>query len=987
MKSPHPRLIAALLAFGSAASLLYVVTGPTPRRNDTRSARPTPAPADVRVDTGPAAPDATTSGPVLAQGDAVKHVPDRELFASDWADSARPTFAAFSDWTRRYFAADSTARAAILAEGVALAGERRAEMLNLIRTDPRAALAHTLPAELRQGLPAEVQALLEARVSGEGDLYRVMGIAPPGSDHVVPTIHQAHVGDRVFSAYPYGDRALTPHLKAVSLHGVALDGQLAVLDSPVRKLETGETAEKTTDTCVVTNNVVVDPRKSEAARPAASAPATVASTTSPASSEPATPDLPPPEKTVMLVGTHGYSMCCPFCAEDFETRLERLERQQFTALQAVGAIAAEAGSDAPRALSTSGANGSADYPGKPPAWLTQGTNTMIFMRVDFPDYPYNGFTEQYLRDQVDAWGGVDWMVDRFSYGKSQVASPTITPVLRMPRNRATYDNGNYWGDILNDARAAAFALGYNPDTFSCRVIVHDGFVSGGAAGWGGGGAIWCNGNASNRLLIHEYGHVFWLPHANSWHANDGNPLSDSRWHVEYGDASDPMGNAWGTNPFNDFNAYYKNLLGWIPDSAVVPITHSGTYRINQFDGWGDWSKPVALKITRDNGLDLWVMFRGDGVPQGNYNTGAYIVGVPADRFGDSHVIDLNTPGGDTNDSPLAQGQTWTDAASGVSITTAGRMMTDWPHHMYVKVDFGANYVHGHRALVDGGIYALRNKIFDRFLAVPGNSSAEGVEPVVATYTGGLEQQWVARRNSDGTYTLWHNGTDKVLDVLGNGGGNYNEIVQWSSNGGDAQRWTVLNSWDGYLKFRHRGTDQVLTADTAAANSGDVIQYEDFTGEEQKWEPYLVGLNNGTYRLIPRHAQTRTLALRGRALLPGTQIEQQFWAGGDWQRWTMLNLGGGQFRIHPAGKPELTVAVAGGSTASGAKLVLETYSGAAWQKFTFISTGMGFVRLSPVHAPAMAIDVTGSGASAGVDVQQSTYVGGNNQQWRFIDADL
>ncbi len=968
MKSPQARLLAALLAFGSVAAVLHLVTASVDRP-DSPSAAPAPPSGTAGQPANPArtSDPANPAGPVLARELKVEHISDRELFGSAWTDPARPAFAAFASWTGRYLAADAPTRTGMLEEGVALAETRRAEMLRLIETDPRAAIAHTLPASVRLELPSSVLALLETRVSGEGELYRVMGIAPPGSTAVVPTIHQALVGEQTFKAYPYGDRALTPHLKGISIHGVALDKQLAVLDSPVRKLESGETAKQTTDTCVVTNNVVVDPRKTEAVDAAASA------------------TLPPPEKTVMLVGTHGYSMCCPFCAEDFETRLERLERQHMSAPQAVDAIAADAA--APRALSSSGVNGSADYPGKPPAWLTQGTNTMIFMRVDFPDYPYNGFSEQYLRDQVDAWGGVDWMVDRFSYGKSQVASPTITPVLRMPRNRATYDNGNYWGDILNDARAAAFALGYNPDTFSCRVIVHDGFVSGGAAGWGGGGAIWCNGNASNRLLIHEYGHVFWLPHANSWHSNDGNPLSDSRWHVEYGDASDPMGNAWGTNAFNDFNAYYKNLLGWVPDGAVVPITHSGTYRINQFDGWGDWTRPVALKITRDNGLDLWVMFRGDGVPQGNYNTGAYVVGVPADRFGDSHVIDFNTPGGDTNDSPLAQGQTWTDAASGISITTAGRMMTDWPHHMYVKVDFGPNYVHGYRALVDGGIYALRNKVFDRFLAVPGNTGAEGVEPVVATYTGGAEQQWVARRNADGTYTLWHNGTDKVLDVLNNGGGNYNEIIQWFGNGGDAQRWDVLNSWDGYLKFRHRGTNQVLTADTAAANSGDVIQYDDFSGDEQKWEPYLVGINNGTYRLVPRHAQTRTLALRGRAPLPGTRIEQQFWAGGDWQKWTLLNLGGGQFRIHPAGKPELALSVAGGSTADGAKLVLETYSGAAWQKFTFVPAGMGFVRLTPAHAPSMAIDVSGSGNGAGVEVQQWTYLGGANQQWRFIDTDL
>ena len=952
MKKEHALLPAVILALGVLVTASYfgIAHRKVSRESLTRTAEATLPAADT-------APTPAPSGPVVSQGAPARHVPDRELFASTWQSSPRDEFAAFANWTRGYLEASPEARTAMSSRGIELAKARRALMAGLIQSDPREAIANTLPVIVRNALPQEIQALLEERVSDRGDVYRVMGIAGPDDKRVIPTVEQAHVGARVFQAHRYGDRALTPHLKDISIHGITLDGHLAILDSPVRKMEPGETPAETTAECVVTGGTVVAPE------------------------DPVTKETPPAEVTTMLVGNHGYELCCPFCAEDFETRMERFERQQMSALQAVEAIAADAGQ--PRSLSSSGVNGSADYPGKPPWGLTHGTNSMIVMRVDFPDYPYNGFSEQYLTDQVNSVG---WMVNRFSYGTSLLAAPTITPVLRMPRNRGTYDNGNYWGDILNDARNAAIALGYNPDAFSCRTIVHDGFVSGGAAGWGGGGAIWCNGNASDRLLVHEYGHVFWLPHANSWQANDGNPLSGGRWHVEYGDDSDPMGNAWGTSGFSDYNAYYKNLLGWVPDSAVVPITHSGTYRINQFDGWGDWTKPVALKITRDNDLDLWVMFRGDGVPQGNYNTGAYIVGVNGERFGDSHVLDFNNTNDGTGNAPLAQGQTWTDAASGISITTAGRMMTDWPHHMYVKVDFPAGYNHGYRALVNGGIYAFRNKSFNQFLTSPNLTT--GAEPIISAYTGATNQQWIAQRNSDGTYSFKRNGsTDLFLDIANNGGGNYDEVLQWTWNGSNAQRFDVLNSWDGYLKIRHKGTNHLVTADTAGGNYGDVIQYEDFSGDEEKWEPYLLGINDGNYRLVPRHAPTRIMARRGRADDSGTRIEQQYWENGTWQRWTTQNLGGGQFRIYPEGQSSLSLTIQGASTADGAKAVLETYTGASHQKFTFTSTGMGFVRVTPVHATSMALDVDAASGAAGADIQQWTYLGGNNQQWRFIDSDL
>lgn len=921
------------------------------RESLTRSAVEVPLPALEK------SPLPEPSGPVVSPHAPAKHVPDRELFGSTWQSSPRDAFAAFANWTRDYLEASPDARTALRERGIELAKARREVMAGLIKSDPREALANTPPALVRQQLPAAIEELLEDRVSDRGDVFRVMGIAGPDDKRVIPAIDQARVAGQTYQAHRYGDRALTPHLKDVSVHGITLDGHLALLDSPVRRMETGETPAETTEECVVTGGVVVTP------------------------TDPVTKETPPEEITTMLVGNHGYQLCCPFCAEDFETRMERFERQQMSALQAVDAIAADAGQ--PRSLSSSGVNGSADYPGKPPWGLTHGTNTMIVMRVDFPDYPYNGFSEQYLNDQVNSVG---WMVNRFSYGQSQLAAPTVTPVLRMPRNRGTYDNGAYWGDILNDARNAAFALGYNPDSFSCRTIVHDGFVSGGAAGWGGGGAIWCNGNASDRLLVHEYGHVFWLPHSNSWQANDGDPLSGGRWHVEYGDDSDPMGNAWGTSGFSDYNAYYKNLLGWLPDNAVVPISHSGVYRINQFDGWGDWSKPVVLKITRDNDLDLWVMFRGDGVPQGNYNTGAYVVGVNGERFGDSHVLDFNNTNDGTGNAPLAQNQTWTDSASGISLTTAGRMMTDWPHHLYVKVNLPAGYNQGFRALVNGGIYALRNKSFNQYLTSPNLNT--GVEPVIAAYTGATNQQWIAQRNSDGTYSLKRNGsTDLFLDVANNGGGNYNEIIQWTWNGGDAQRWDILNSWDGYLKLRHKGTNQLLTADTAGGNYGDVIQYEDFSGDEEKWEPVLLGINDGVYRMVPRHAPAMHLGLRNRATAAGTQVEQQHWAGGNWQRWNLASVGSGQFRIYPANQPGVTLTIENASTSDGANAVLQPYTGASHQKFTFTATGMGYVRLTPVHAPAMALDVDAASSSPGADIQQWTYLGGNNQQWRFIDSDL
>lgn len=907
--------------------------------------------------TGPGA----TATTIPVQNPPAVRVPDRELFGSAWGKGGSPEFAAFADWAREYLAAPEDERAALIGRGVDLATARREVMARFIRDNPREAIANTPPIAVRRQLPETVERLIEERVSGIGDVIRIMGLPPPGVKEPVPTTEQARVDSRYFTAHRYGERALTPTLKDVSIHGVALDEHLAVSASPVRVLELGETPASTTEVCVVTAGEPV-----------------------------LTPAEPAAVATTAMVGTHGYSMCCPFCVEDFDTRLARLEQRGMSTPRAIEAI----GSGQPRELADSGVNGTDDFPGKPPVSLTHGAKKLLFMRVDFADRGYPGsLSEAYISDQVWSADGMNARIKRSSFNATSIDTADVTPVLRMPKNSDAYwknpdgsTNMNlYWGPISDDAKAAARAAGFEPNNYTCRVIVHDGIVSGGAAGWGGGDTIWCNGNADKKLLLHEYGHVFWLPHANSWTSTDGNPLSASRAHVEYGDASDPMGNAWGAELNNDFNAYYKSLCGWLPDSAVLSISHSGTYRIHQFDGAANVSRTLALKITRENDLSFWLMYRGDPIPQGNFNTGATVLATPVGRAGDSHLVDMNDPSGNADNAPLAQAQVFDDTPSGVKLTTAGRGGQGSEKYMYVRVNFAAAYIYGHRPLVSGGIYALRNKSFDKYLDVPNNGANAGDQPQLYAYNGSPAQQWTAWRNTDGSYCLNHTGTAMWLDVSGNNGGNYAQIQQWTKNTSDAQKWEVSLFNDGFLRLRHRGTNGVLSADTA--NGGDVIQYEDFGGDEQKWEPRLIGMTEGVYRIVPRHAQSMAIGLRDRKTAAGTQVEQQSWSGEAWQRWALQSVGGGQFRIFPQDTPGQTLAIAGGATTDGPQAVLEPYTGAASQKFTFTHTDNGWVRITPAHAATKSLDVGGVSSAAGADLIQWQFVGGGNQQWRFDDADL
>ena len=413
---PHPlRRAFSLAAFSCIALTGYLLlpkTQETPQSLRSESGTPLTSRAEQRGTPGTSGV-ANKPAVILAENAVPQRLPERERFSSSWGSGTQRDLVAFANWAKEYVAAPGALRGAMTARGVELAQARKKVMADMIKSDPRGAIAQTPPLSIRQKLPPEIQAELEERISDRGDIFRIMGLPQPGANFAIPTVDQARIGNRSFVAHRYGDRTLTPMLTDVSLHGVALGNDLAVLDTPVRKMEPGETPAEVTADCVVTNNRKVIPAGQNAADA---------------------------EETVMLVGNHGYTLCCPFCAEDFETRMKRMEQQAVSSPKAIQAISADANN--PRALSSSGVNGTADYPGKPPTWLTHGAQSVIFLRVDFSDLAYPGNLDaNYLTAQVRDWDGLDPFFYRSSYAKTWIGTSDITPVLRMPQPSSFYNSG------------------------------------------------------------------------------------------------------------------------------------------------------------------------------------------------------------------------------------------------------------------------------------------------------------------------------------------------------------------------------------------------------------------------------------------------------------------------------------------------------------------------------------------------------------------
>ena len=148
-------------------------------------------------------------------------------------DVGATAFTAFRAWLARPAAERD------LGEGLALATARAEAMRGLLLSDPRTALSLALSPPERAQLPEDVARHVEQWRDGRGMLHVIGAVdetASPGFERFVtfdqdPTVLRAGV---------FGRREAQPTREHLRLHGVALDGLIALTDSPLRRLFPGE---------------------------------------------------------------------------------------------------------------------------------------------------------------------------------------------------------------------------------------------------------------------------------------------------------------------------------------------------------------------------------------------------------------------------------------------------------------------------------------------------------------------------------------------------------------------------------------------------------------------------------------------------------------------------------------------------------------------------------------------------------------------------
>ena len=534
---------------------------------------------------------------------------NRWALGTRWGMERQPEMAAFSQWSRRYVTAGSEAgRKAMLDEGVALAEQRRAALEKLIRVEPKEALAAAVPVMLRALLPPEVLGLLEERVSGKGD-FQVLGALPRENARpgFQPTQHRVVIGGRRFEAFVFGDRAGQRTAFAVSMHGIAIDHALALSDSPIRLLEPGEAPNP--------------------AKP-------VLDTRCPISGKEASADGPVAES-----GEATYRLCGPAHLAPVEQKVK----------------AAEGGGE------------------KEAAYQNLGNKRLLLMLVDFSDLVGGPASHA---DATNRMAQIAAFFKASSFDQMSFTNLSVTPVLRMPRTASYYGSASGGdNDLLADARTAAASAGFATAGFEYDIVAfEDVGYNWGGLGFVGAKGTWVQGSFSAGVAAHELGHNVGLRHAGSWASST---IIGSGTFTEYGNDFDVMGKA-SSFPAGHYSGNFKYVAGWLPNAYIHTVSTSGTYRIYAMDSGSNLDParrysariPVSMSVA---GLvvDYWLDYRQQFISYPALVNGAVLQwGDDAGTRYASRLLDT-TPVtlGVKSDAPIRVGQTFTDSAHNLTIST------------------------------------------------------------------------------------------------------------------------------------------------------------------------------------------------------------------------------------------------------------------------------------------------------------------------------
>lgn len=617
-------MLLAVLALACVWNLHPTHRSPAP-------AGPPPLPAPTLIST-PARPTNAASASVAWNGWRAQLPVTKPAIedVTEWPANRAEAFEKFRAWQAQHRTAAD--KAALEAEGMKLAKARRVAMARWIERDPEFALSQAVGPDARRDLPAAVLAELERWIEGKGGLEVVIKCGPEVK-HADQISRKVRVGAEEFTAFVYGRRLAQTTRYDLPIHGVAVDGSLALHSSPVRQLEPGEVRERG----LAAQGIHLE--------------------------------------------TGGEVASATSALDAFSIESKLLARETGRGPYPAGQTAA---GRVPAGLPP----GTAAFPPSP-GW-SLGPKRVLIIFVDFSDDVGALMT-------TNAANQVMTNVNQFYLDNSQGQTsiqPTYFPItLRLPQTKAAYSTLSPMSDLRVDSLAAARTYdqqngntgAFNPDNFDLDISVFTA-ISGANYGFAGLAFVGAKGCVINnefdlRVVSHELGHNYGLFHANRWDVTGADPIDPAGTQLDYGDEYDMMGGNNGNRPIH-YNEWFKAYLGWLNVNQWRTAPTGGVYRLFRHDHTNA-SGIRGITVGQTNDRSYWLGFRRDltnysansfgatnflagGV---EFRWGMQAPGITSDMDGNgSRLLNFTPATANFSQHPLPIGQTFTDPAFNLSIT-------------------------------------------------------------------------------------------------------------------------------------------------------------------------------------------------------------------------------------------------------------------------------------------------------------------------------
>lgn len=145
---------------------------------------------------------------------------------------------------------------------------------------------------------------------------------------------------------------------------------------------------------------------------------------------------------------------------------------------------------------------------------------------------------------------------------------------------------------------------------------------------------------------------------------------------------------------------------------------------------------------------------------------------------------------------------------------------------------------------------------------------------------------------NGIFIIINKNSGKALDVMNAGYANGDNVMQYTNYSNENQKWLITSVGSGYYSIISLNSGKALDVDNSSTSNGaNVAQWHYWGGTNQQWQ--FVSTGNGYYRIMNRNSG-KALDIAGQSTENLANLAQWSYWGGNNQQWSLIQLGTGDY---------------------------------------------------------------------------------------------